>query len=143
VLAVRRPALNGVRAWVPRQSLRLAAFRRNHVHVRVAGVLSSECDPLAVWREVRVCRLALETRDTPRGASTALDDPDVVRVCKGNLRCADGWRSQQARLAAVRGRRERGCEKRKEQPGKAVSHCVLSILPPEGGSHRLRKRPSA
>ena len=95
-LAVGRPALHDVAARMPRQPLRLAALGRHDVDVDVAAVLGAERDPLAVGRELRIGRRALEARDAPRHAAGALDGPDVVGVGERDVRGADGRRAAAA-----------------------------------------------
>src|SRR5262249_42539112 len=91
-----------VGAWMPGQTLRLAAFSRHDIDVSVAGVFTAERDPLPVGREVRARSLALETGQAARQAAGPLDDPDVVCVSERDLSGADRRRSQQTRRPAVR-----------------------------------------
>src|SRR6185295_12065521 len=97
--SVGTPSLYGVAAGMPRQTPGLATFSRHHINVEVAGVLAAERDPFAVRREMWIRSLALETRDAARHPTSARHGPNILRVGKGDLRSADGWRAQKARAS--------------------------------------------
>ena len=83
--AVGRPPLHCIRARMPREALRLAAFGRHHVDIEISGVLGAEREPLAVRREAGIPGLALEARQSARHAARPFDRPDVVRVREGDM----------------------------------------------------------
>src|SRR2546425_868421 len=86
---------------MPGKPLRLAAFRRDYVHVEVAGVLAAERNPFSVRRKVWIRSLALEACNTSRHATRSRHSPNVLRVSESDLRRADGRRSQQTRAARL------------------------------------------
>src|SRR5690242_5243331 len=86
---------------MPGQPLRLAAFRRDHVHIEIAGVLAAEGDPFSVRGKMRIRGLALKARNAPRHATRSRHRPDVLRVSEGDLRRADSRRAQHARAARL------------------------------------------
>src|SRR5258708_20935145 len=82
---------------MPGQTLRFAAFARDHVRVDVPRVLRAEGDPLSVGREMRIGGLSLKAGQAPRRAAGPLDDPNIVGVSESNLRGANGGSPQHAR----------------------------------------------
>jgi len=98
---VVRPALSDIVTRAPRQTLRLSAFTRNHVHVGVAGILGSECDRSAVRRKLRIRRLPLKTGQPPSRSARPLHRPEIARVSKGDVCRADGRRPRQPRKTEV------------------------------------------
>ena len=86
---------------MPGKPLRLAAFRRDYIHVEVAGVFATKRNPFSVRRKVWIRRLALEARHASRHATRSRHSPDVLRISESDLRRADGRRSQQTRAARL------------------------------------------
>src|SRR5882672_6853230 len=80
---------------MPGQSLRLSTFSGHHVDVEVSSILTAECDPLSIGREVWIRCLPLEAGDAPCRSTSAWDSPNIIRVSESNLRCIYRWCAQQ------------------------------------------------
>src|SRR5437762_11881399 len=106
---------------MPGQTLRLAAVSRDHVNIKVTGILAAKGNPFSVRREMRICRLALEARDAARPAARARHHPNILRVGKSDLRGAHRWGAQQTRAAGWLSRSEAtGKENSAEDEGAAA-----------------------
>src|SRR2546423_10545007 len=90
---------------------------------------------------MRIRRLALEAGDAPRHATRARHSPDVLRVSEGDLRCANGGRSQHARAAGLRVRSAitelKNAECDRESDGWKNRSAAKELPPREKMSHEL------
>src|SRR5258708_37058294 len=106
---------------MPGQTFRLAALSRDHIYVKVAGILAAKGNPFSVRREVRIRGLSLETRDAARHPARARHHPNILRIGKSDLRSAHRRRAQQTRAAVGLSRSEAaGKENRAEDEGAAA-----------------------
>src|SRR5512132_3230117 len=80
----------------------LSAFCRRNVDVKISRILATKCDPLPIWREMRIRCLTLEAGEPASTAAGARYRPDVIGVSKGYLRRADCRSAQQPGLRVRR-----------------------------------------
>src|SRR4051812_4222219 len=79
---------------MPRQPFRFATGGGHSVYVCVTGVLTTEGDSQSIGREMRVRCLTLKAGEPSRRPALTVDDPDIIRVSKGDGLRADGRSSQ-------------------------------------------------
>jgi hypothetical protein len=123
---------------VPRELLRLAAVRRDHVDLLVPVVLPREGDPLSVRGEAREDLDPRMRGETRRGAALDRRLPDVSRVAEGDLVAVHVGKSQEL---GGRRRGQSGQEKG-EREKRQTSHDGFSdqgwdkrgIIPDNGSS---------
>ncbi len=115
-LAVHREGLDEIRAGMPREALRHAAFGRHDEHVGVAVVLGGKRDELSVRRERGPALHAVIRGQAADVGAVQFRYPQVVGVDKRHVRAIRGRLGQQARVACVGfGRHRGGHDERREQ----------------------------
>ena len=100
-------------AGVDRKLLRVAAFGGDDINVKIAVVLSRECNPFAVGRELREKFQARMRCDAPRHPARARHQPQVAGVAENNLVFGNVGEPHQAPLRHFRG--SKACGPRDER----------------------------
>lgn len=99
---------------MPGEPLRFATARRYDVHVDVASIVCAKSDPFAIWREVRIGALPLETAEPPGCPASALDDPDVAAIRESDVGRADGGRAEEL-CVGIHSWQAEGCAENEDQ----------------------------